>query len=187
MHDLDRRTLLSFLGVASITPLLGMPEAATRHPAISHPGESRFAYATEAGAQGLPCKVSAGDSGGTFSVFEAVIPGRTGPPLHVHHREDEWFYAVAGNFAFEVGDDKFQLSAGSSALAPRRVPHRWANTDKTDGKLIFVFQPGWIETFFDDFYKLAVKGNPIDQAALSAVFAKHDLELLGSTMFPPQA
>lgn len=37
------------------------------------------------------------------------------PARHVHHREDEWIYVIAGQFRFEVGDHKLaSLQAGAS-------------------------------------------------------------------------
>jgi mannose-6-phosphate isomerase-like protein (cupin superfamily) len=183
MQNMDRRALLSFLGAASITPLLGLPESAARTAVVAQPGENRFAYSTDLATKSTPCKIASKDSNGTLSIFEALIPWHTGPPLHLHHREDEWFYVLAGDFVFEIGDDKFELPMGGSALGPRGIQHRWANTNKDDGKLIIVFQPGGFETFFDDLYKLVAKGGNIDPAEMRGLFAKHDQELLGPPVY----
>jgi quercetin dioxygenase-like cupin family protein len=45
-----------------------------------------------------------------------------GPPRHLHHEQDEWFYAVKGEFVVEIGSQRFRLAPGDSILAPREVP-----------------------------------------------------------------
>ena len=37
--------------------------------------------------------LSGAHTGGTFSLLEALVPARTGPPPHIHHAEDETFIA----------------------------------------------------------------------------------------------
>jgi hypothetical protein len=39
-------------------------------------------------------KVSPADSGGALAAFHLVAPPMSGPPRHVHSREDEWFYVL---------------------------------------------------------------------------------------------
>jgi mannose-6-phosphate isomerase-like protein (cupin superfamily) len=56
----------------------------------------------------LATKLSAKDTGGALFVFEHRNMGKGGPPRHVHHDQDEWFYVVKGEFAVEVGDEKFR-------------------------------------------------------------------------------
>jgi inner membrane protein len=41
-------------------------------------------------------KVSAADSNGALAMFHLTAPPLTGPPLHVHTREDETFYVLDG-------------------------------------------------------------------------------------------
>jgi oxalate decarboxylase/phosphoglucose isomerase-like protein (cupin superfamily) len=68
--------------------------------------------------------------------------------MHVHHGQDEWFYVREGKFVVQVGDERFHLTAGDSLLAPRQMPHAFANVSET-GRLIVAFQPaGSIERLF---------------------------------------
>ena len=67
----------------------------------------------------LQIKVSSQDSDGALFLFEHVDMGKDGPPRHFHYEQDEWFYVVEGEFAFEVGDESFTLRAGDSLFAPR--------------------------------------------------------------------
>ncbi|TIU63950.1 MAG: cupin domain-containing protein, partial [Mesorhizobium sp.] len=39
-------------------------------------------------------------SGGIVSVFESTVPSRGGPPVHVHHNEDEVIHVIEGTYEF---------------------------------------------------------------------------------------
>jgi len=97
----------------------------------------------------LTIKLSADDTAGELLVFQHTNMGRGGPPRHVHHAQDEWFYVVAGEFAAEIGDEKFIMRPGDSLFAPRNVPHAWAHIGPAGaGTLITTVSPaGTFETF----------------------------------------
>lgn len=48
-------------------------------------------------------KLAGDETGGMFSMWEDVTPPHGGPPPHVHHREDETFFVLEGEFEFNVG------------------------------------------------------------------------------------
>src|ERR1700712_3177669 len=52
----------------------------------------------------------------------ATRPG-AGSPLHVHHREDEWFYVIEGSVTFWVGGQVFEAGPGAFVYGPRETPH----------------------------------------------------------------
>jgi mannose-6-phosphate isomerase-like protein (cupin superfamily) len=179
MQTIDRRTLLSSLGIASITPLLGGASAGVTRKAVAvQPGENRFPYAAPEQARGTPCKVTKEDSAGLCSIFELLIPARSGPPLHVHHREDEWFYVLSGDFVFEVDAVKYPLPIGGSIWAPRDLPHRFANMTTADARLILVCQPGGFESFWDEVGKKTME--KLDPAQMNQyMMARWGMEMLG--------
>src|SRR5690606_12083462 len=77
------------------------------------------------GAMPFTLEGSPSDTGGRLLVIEQdnAYPG--GPPRHVHHEQEEWFCAVQGTYVVEIGGEAHRLTAGSSVLAPRGVPHSW--------------------------------------------------------------
>src|SRR4028118_2402328 len=75
----------------------------------------------------LATKLSGKDTGGGMFIFEHRDMRGGGPPRHVHHNQDEWFYVIRGEFMVEVGDERLRLAAGDSLFAPRQVPHAWAH------------------------------------------------------------
>lgn len=99
-------------------------------------------------------KVSSADTNGELFIMEHENLVRGGPYRHVHPAQDEWLYAMAGEFRMEIGDQKLTLKSGDSVLMPRKVPHVWAQTAVTPGKLLIAFTPaGKMEEFFRDFGK----------------------------------
>ena len=182
MPMIDRRTMLYVFGAASITPLFSVEGQAAAKIAISKPGESRYHYASEHQAKLSPCKLTSDDSHGVLSMFELNVGPKAGPVRHLHHREDEWCYVIAGDFLFEIGDQKLQLPVGGSVWMPRDIPHVWANAASTDGKLIVACQPGGFEKFFDELGKIP-QTHANDPSRVKQVMAAFGMELLGPPLF----
>jgi quercetin dioxygenase-like cupin family protein len=122
-------------------------------------------------------KVSSEDTGGSFFAFEHAKMSKGGPPKHFHYEQDEWFYAMEGEFAFEVGNEKFTLRPGDSLFAPRRVPHAWAYIGNQPGTLLLAVQPaGSLEEFF--MKSCNMKQPPTPQQA-EQLFADHGMKIVG--------
>ena len=96
-----------------------------------------------AGDPGL--KASRQSTGGALSVFETSIG--TGPPLHVHDRDDECFYVLDGALSVRCGDEGFDAAAGSFVFLPRGRPHRFWATGPAARLLLFAVPVG-IEDYF---------------------------------------
>jgi mannose-6-phosphate isomerase-like protein (cupin superfamily) len=112
-------------------------------------------------------------------VLENVCHGRGGPPRHLHLAQDEWFYALEGEFLMEVGPERFRLGPGDSVLALRRVPHVWAHIGRGRGRILVAFTPaGAMESFFRE----VTKPNAMSLQNPELLRA-HGMELLG----PPLA
>src|SRR5438034_7550844 len=58
-------------------------------------------------------KASGKETDGRVAVIEHLAPRGSGSPLHVHHREDEWFYVIEGELTFWVGGEVIDAPAGS--------------------------------------------------------------------------
>lgn len=125
----------------------------------------------------LASKISTQDTGGGFYAFEHKDMAKGGPPRHIHHHQDEWFYVIKGDFVIEVGGKIFRLKAGDSAFAPREVPHAWANVGEEPGTLLTAVSPaGTFETFIRDTTKFADLPTPEDMAQ---TFASHGMTIVG--------
>ena len=125
----------------------------------------------------LSIKLSGEDTGGALLVFEHNNMGQGGPPRHVHYEQDEWFYVIRGEFAFEVGDQTFRLKPGDTLFAPRNVPHGWAHIDDQPGTLLTTVSPvGAFETFILDTTRHASLPTPEE---VEEAFAAHGMKVVG--------
>lgn len=135
----------------------GSEPASTQSPASSTPdlrvvpaGADRLGSPRSMGISSLAFKVLSADTGGNLFVIEHshLVPG--GPPLHLHLYQDEWFYVMEGEVAFQVGDRRAQLGPGESVLGPRRVPHAFSSV-AAQSRMLIAFTPGgMMERFFLD-------------------------------------
>lgn len=141
-------------------------------------GGDRFAVERKVfGVMPFAIKISSRDNEGALLVIEQANAYPGGPPRHVHHAQDEWFYAVQGSYVVEVGGETHHLSAGDAILAPRGVPHTWALEGNDMGRLLIAFQPaGTMEDFFAA--TASMNGMPSPQE-LAPLFAQHGMTVVG--------
>src|SRR6516225_7182661 len=124
-------------------------------------------------------KLSGADTGGAVAILEVHTDPDFSTPIHVHHVENECFYAIEGEYEVKVGDEIFHLKPGGSVYAPRLIPHAINVVSEKGGKLMVVAQPaGQIEAFSIDLFKLISSGIR-DGTTLKALFLKHDMEVVG--------
>lgn len=127
----------------------------------------------------ISVKVSGTDTGGAFAVFEVPTVPLAGPPLHLHHTENEWFYTLDGEHDFQVGDKIHHLAPGGSIFAPRMVPHTWQNVGDSPGRMLVFVQPaGRLQAFFGLYSKLVSIG-ALSVAAAKALFQEYEMEVVG--------
>ena len=133
----------------------------------------------------LQIKVSGKDTDGSFFAFEHAKMSKGGPPRHFHYEQDEWFYAIEGEFAFEVGNEKFVLRPGDTLFAPRMIPHVWAYVGDKPGTLLLAIQPaGSLEEFF---MKSCAMTRPPTQQEAEQLFAAHGMKVVGPPLALSQA
>ena len=88
------------------------------------------------------------DTGRALGIWLVTTEPQAGPPPHVHHREDEAWYILEGDYAFTIGDQVQYYGPGSFIMGPRDIPHTFKNVGKSSGKMLAMAWPGGIETFF---------------------------------------
>lgn len=181
---MERRKFLS-AAVAAIPAGVAAADEAKR-PSAGPKSDKGIKVAAAADRFGKPvrfsvghieCKLSGKDTGGALYVFETFTAPEDRPARHLHHEQDEWFYVLEGEYAFEVGDDKFLLKAGDSIFAPRKVPHVWASVGEKPGRMVVALQPaGQLEEFFVGLAKLTDQATPAD---FEKLFADHGMKVTG--------
>jgi len=114
------------------------------------------------------------DSGGAISVIELRDQPGGGAPMHLHHREDETFYIVEGEYEFICGDQTFVAKAGSTVFGPRGVAHGYRYLGDTPGRILLVATPAGIERWFEEVGALEKQEIP----AVIELGRKYGLEFL---------
>jgi len=119
--------------------------------------------------------VSASDTNAAICSIDTDRYQRGGPPMHIHDAQVEWFLIREGEFDIRVGEKTHHLKAGDSLLAPRGVPHAFANTTEK-GRMQVTFIPaGSMEPFF---YEASAMKSPTPQD-MAVVFSKHGMRVVG--------
>jgi mannose-6-phosphate isomerase-like protein (cupin superfamily) len=186
---MERRSFLH--GISSILPIAALQEMLARHvearnapnqaPAlhIVGAGQDRFDHPHTTGfSTGMLFKVSATDTNGALFVMEHTHLTPGGPPLHLHLQQEEWFYVMAGDVAFQVGDRRINLKAGESLLGPRQIPHTFSSVGPGPARMLIAFCPaGKMEQYFHE-----VEANPRRNAD-PEFWKSCEMELLGPSPF----
>lgn len=125
--------------------------------------------------------LSGQDTGGAACAIDTNRRLRGGPPMHVHHAQDEWFFIREGEFDIVVGETRHHLSPGDSLLAPRGVPHAFANTTETGRMLVTFFPAGQME----DFFQAAASATAPTPPEMAAIFVHHGMSVVGPPLAVP--
>jgi mannose-6-phosphate isomerase-like protein (cupin superfamily) len=132
----------------------------------------------------MTVKATAETTGGAYGLLEAVAPAGSGPPLHVHHREDESFWILDGVLTVVCGDDTVTAGPGSYVFLPRDVPHTFVVEGETPARLLSMSTPGGLERYFAAVGRPAETeglppAGPPDVARLDRIGRGFGLEILG--------
>ncbi len=122
-------------------------------------------------------KVRGSQTGGAFAMMEQSVPPGHGPRLHVHHREEESFYILDGEFGFEVGNRQFVVGAGTFVLGPRGIPHRFWNAGNRPGRFLLILSPPGLEPFFEKFSNLIAEA-PEDLERQAELAGRYGIEFV---------
>ena len=132
----------------------------------------------------ITVKIAGAETGNAFSQIETDDPRGSGPPLHLHHHEDETFYVLEGEVTIQLGDERIDLAAGDFLFGPREVPHAYVVRSER-ARMLCTTSPAGVEQFFVR-HGVAVTGDepptdpvmpPMDE--LMRLFAAYGCEILG--------
>jgi mannose-6-phosphate isomerase-like protein (cupin superfamily) len=115
---------------------------------------------------------------GSMTVIELVIGPKQGPALHTHHRDDELWFVLEGDFRFKAGGEILWASTGGMAFGPRGTPHAFQNIGDESGRLLVVTTPSGLEGFFRDF-ATRLRAGAVGPETLSEVGLAYGLEFVG--------
>jgi len=73
--------------------------------------------------------------------FTFTAPPMSGPPLHVHTREDELFYVLEGEVVFQIADQRILAKVGYYGISPARVGTYISNFTGHTARLLIMVTP----------------------------------------------
>ena len=141
---------------------------------------------------GMLCtiKSSGVQTAGRVSVIEHLAPRGSGSPLHVHRKEDEWFYVLSGELTFWIDGRVITATEGSFVYGPRDVPHTFTVTSD-EARFLLVVEPAGLEEFVHALSEPAQtltlpppSAEPPAMEAMMAAAAEHGIEILGPPGIP---
>ena len=161
--------------------------AASVEPAVVGPGEGDAYWFLGTLAT---IKASAESTGGGVGVIENLAPQGCGSPLHVHSREDEWFYVIEGELTFWVDGRRSVAPAGSFVFGPKGLPHTFIVSSDM-ARFLLVVEPAGFEGFVRALGQPAATlgipapaTEPPDVEGLTRLAATFGVEILGPPGIP---
>ena len=88
------------------------------------------------------------ETNGRYAMWEAIVPPGSGPPPHIHSREDESFFILEGEITFRIGDERFVAKAGTFANMPIGSLHSFKNETDEIARMIISVAPAGLEMMF---------------------------------------
>ena len=122
--------------------------------------------------------LAASETGGAMSIVDSVSPAGSGPPRHVHEREDETFVLLSGECEFWLEGQTFTKRAGETAFIPRGREHTFRVVGSEPSRHLIILTPGGFEGFF----AAMAQGRfriPEDMEQVAASAAQHNLRFTG--------
>ena len=108
-------------------------------------------------------KVTGEDTNGAFDYFIVEVAPHGGPPLHVHHFQEETIHVLKGRFKIRIGDSIHYVNEGGFAYLPSKVPHAFLNTCRHRGAIVIM------ATHDPEAAEEAVEAIPVEAAVEEAV------------------
>jgi mannose-6-phosphate isomerase-like protein (cupin superfamily) len=110
-------------------------------------------------------------SGGAFTVLESLLmPGESGPPMHVHRSHHESFYVLEGRATLLTPTGEQEIDVGGFVFVPRGTPHTITNRSEDDAVRYVAIASGGLDRFIAELREAE------DGAARRAVLERYDTE-----------
>ena len=131
-------------------------------------------------------KISGEQTGGAFTLLEAVVPLGGGSPPHIHHLEDKVFVILEGELVVTVAGRTLPTPVGTVISVPKATEHSYAAVGTVPVRMMFLYVPAGMDKMFGEIGKPAQPGvaappaTQEDVAKLLAAAAKYNFTIAPS-------
>ena len=127
--------------------------------------------------------IAGGASGGQFAIVETHAAYGADPPCHLHSREDEVVYVLAGRALVQVGEFVNSVGAGECLYLPRGCEHAIL-AESPEARLLLITLPAGIEGYYREL-AFTSDAEAADVERLIAIAARYGLTITGPAMSRP--
>ena len=127
---------------------------------------------------GTTVRISTTQTDGAYCVCEMTTKPGDGVSLHVHDRDEEFYYILEGAYEMQAGEERFTAEAGSIVVIPRDVPHQFRNAGAVPARALMIFRPGGFDELGDEMREAAAAGT-LDEKQRQAIFTKWGVHFEG--------
>lgn len=124
-------------------------------------------------------KATAEETGGSFSLWEAVFPPGSGAPPHTHTREDEAFFGLSGELQieFEGAPEPFLLTPGGFFFGARGRRHALRNIGTEAARVLILSAPSvGLDKMFVELDAATGEGHP-GLEKIAAITARYGVNI----------
>lgn len=128
-------------------------------------------------------KATAAETGGSFSLWEDVVPPGAGAPPHTHTLEDEAFYILSGELLIEFEGESAprRIGPGGFFYGPRHRRHAYRNISSQPVRMLVLCTPSCgLEQMFVEL-DAATAAGMTEVGKLAAITAKYGVRIEPST------
>jgi quercetin dioxygenase-like cupin family protein len=119
----------------------------------------------------------AGQTAGTLTMFEFVVPAQARVPIaHSHEAFDETIYGLSGVLTWTLDDQQVRVGPGDVLFIPRGHVHHFVNLDTQDARQLSAITPGLLgPDYFHDIAEVVNAGGPPNVERIMEVMRRHGL------------
>lgn len=139
-------------------------------PIFVRPPESRL-------PGGTTVRITSRQTGGAYCVCEMTTKPGDGVPLHVHDRDEEFYYILEGAYEIQAGDNQFTAEPGSMVVIPQNVPHSFRNDGNAIARALMIFRPGGFDELVGELREATAAGT-VDEERRKAILTKWGVTFL---------
>ena len=146
-----------------------------RRPLVLRPGEARKIGPDE-GPSVLVYATSELTAGSLTLMETGGTTVGSGPPMHIHHRNNEAFFVLSGSYRMHVAGRDYDCPAGTFIFLPAGTVHGFYALVPGTRKLN-IYAPSSHEGFFEGLDAIMAGG--ADETQIKDLFERYHTEIVG--------